>query len=117
MIALDKDVRQYETEQVIRSLGVSGVYMGLPYLAHAVNLVLEDRGLLYCLTKILYPAVALHFSSTPYMVERDIRTIAKAIWDFGDHSRLDEMAGYHVKLKPKNSELIDFIANYIQRGK
>ena len=68
---------------LIRSLGISGTYLGYYYLCTAVKLVLEDPGCLLMISKILYPKIALIHHTTPACVERDIRTVINLCWTRG----------------------------------
>ena len=70
--------------------------------------------LINAVTKVLYPAVAKHFNTTPSRVERAIRHAIEVAWDRGDLETLQKYFGYTVsntKGKPTNSEFIAMIAD------
>ena len=76
------------------------------------------------MTKVLYPAVAKRFNTTPSRVERAIRHAIEVAWDRGDLETLQHYFGYTVsnaKGKPTNSECIAMIADRLtlelKRGK
>ena len=65
-------------------------------------------------TKVLYPAVAKKFNTTPSRVERAIRHAIEVAWDRGDIETLQKFFGYtvsNIKGKPTNSEFIAMIAD------
>ena len=67
-------------------------------------------------TKLLYPAVAKKFATTPSRVERAIRHAIEIAWDRGDIDTLNSFFGYTIntgKGKPTNSEFIALIADKI----
>ncbi len=99
---------------LIRSLGISGTYLGYYYLCTAVALVLEDHDRLLMISKILYPKIALIHKTTPACVERDIRTVINLCWNRGDRERLCQVAGFRLQRKPTNGEFIDLLAAYLQ---
>ena len=73
--------------------------------------------LINAVTKVLYPAVAKHFNTTPSRVERAIRHAIEVAWDRGDLETLQKYFGYtvsNVKGKPTNSEFIAMIADRLQ---
>lgn len=72
--------------------------------------------MLESVTKLLYPAVAKKFSTTPSRVERAIRHAIEIAWDRGDLDILNSFFGYTVntgKGKPTNSEFIALITDKI----
>ena len=89
---------------VIHEIGVPAHIKGYQYLREAINAV----------TKVLYPAVAKRFATTPSRVERAIRHAIEVAWDRGDLETLQKYFGYTVsntKGKPTNSEFIAMIAD------
>ena len=100
---------------LIRSLGISGTYLGYYYLCTAVKLVLEDPGCLLMISKILYPKIALIHHTTPACVERDIRTVINLCWTRGDRDRLCQIAGCRLQRKPTNGEFIDLLVTYCRK--
>ena len=68
-------------------------------------------------TKVLYPTVAKHFSTTSSRVERAIRHAIEVAWDRGDIDVLSSYFGYTIQNsrgKPTNSEFIVMIADKLR---
>ena len=75
-----------------------------------------DKEMLESVTKLLYPAVAKKFKTTPSRVERAIRHAIEIAWDRGDIDTLNSYFGYTIntgKGKPTNSEFIALITDKI----
>lgn len=104
-----------EIEELIRALGVSGDYTGYRYLVKAVEIVISNREAIQAVTKEVYPDVAKYYGTTMKAVERSIRTARDVIWKCANRSTLNAIMGYHVVNRPKNSKLIDSLANYISK--
>ena len=99
---------------IIHEIGVPAHIKGYQYLRHAIVLTVRDMDLINAVTKVLYPAVAKHFNTTPSRVERAIRHAIEVAWDRGDLETLQKYFGYTVsnaKGKPTNSEFIAMIAD------
>ncbi|MBQ1433686.1 MAG: sporulation initiation factor Spo0A C-terminal domain-containing protein, partial [Ruminococcus sp.] len=76
----------------------------------------NDKEMLESVTKLLYPAVAKKFSTTPSRVERAIRHAIEIAWDRGDIDTLNGFFGYTIntgKGKPTNSEFIALMTDKI----
>ncbi|MBR1724710.1 MAG: sporulation initiation factor Spo0A C-terminal domain-containing protein, partial [Ruminococcus sp.] len=89
---------------------------GYHYLREALILSVGDKEMLESVTKLLYPAEAKKFSTTPSRVERAIRHAIEIAWDRGDLDVLNGFFGYTVstgKGKPTNSEFIALITDKI----
>lgn len=100
--------------EVIHEIGVPAHIKGYQYLREAIVLTVKDPEMINGVTKILYPAVAKKFSTTPSRVERAIRHAIEVAWDRGDVEVLQRYFGYTVsgaKGKPTNSEFIALIAD------
>ena len=107
------DLRGAVTE-IIHEIGVPAHIKGYQYLRQAIILTVQDMDLINAVTKVLYPAVAKHFNTTPSRVERAIRHAIEVAWDRGDLETLQKYFGYTVsntKGKPTNSEFIAMIAD------
>jgi two-component system response regulator (stage 0 sporulation protein A) len=77
-------------------------------------LAVNDMDVINAITKILYPAVAKKFESTPSRVERSIRNAIETAWNRGNVDVIQRMFGYTIsttKGKPTNSEFIAMIAD------
>lgn len=104
-----------EIEMVVRRLGVSGSYCGLPHLIRAVALVLKDPEAVSSAGKLIYAPLAQECGITPSVLERRIRIVRDHIWDYGNRGLLDEMARFDLAYPPTATELIDYIAHFIRR--
>ena len=75
--ALERGGAQEQTQDlvaavtaIIHEIGVPAHIKGYQYLRHAIVLTVRDMDLINAVTKVLYPAVAKHFNTTPSRVER-----------------------------------------------
>lgn len=101
---------------IIHEIGVPAHIKGYQYLREAIILTINDMDIINAVTKVLYPAVARKFSTTPSRVERAIRHAIEVAWDRGDVEVLQKFFGYTVsnlKGKPTNSEFIAMIADHL----
>ncbi len=101
---------------IIHQIGVPAHIKGYHYLREAIILSVGDKEMLESVTKLLYPAVAKKFSTTPSRVERAIRHAIEIAWDRGDLDILNGFFGYTIstgKGKPTNSEFIALITDKI----
>ncbi len=120
MTAVVKDIRPAEPDleatvtEVIHEIGVPAHIKGYQYLREAIILTIGDMEIINAVTKVLYPAVAKKFDTTPSRVERAIRHAIEVAWDRGDLETLQKFFGYtvsNIKGKPTNSEFIAMIAD------
>ena len=103
--------------EIIHEIGVPAHIKGYQYLREAIALTVRDMDIINAVTKVLYPAVAKRFSTTPSRVERAIRHAIEVAWDRGDLETLQKYFGYtvsNIKGKPTNSEFIALIADKLQ---
>ncbi len=102
---------------IIHEIGIPAHIKGYQYLREAILLTVRDMDIINAVTKVLYPAVAKKFSTTPSRVERAIRHAIEVAWDRGDLETLQKYFGYtvsNIKGKPTNSEFIALIADKLQ---
>ena len=102
--------------EIIHDIGVPAHIKGYKYLRESIIMAVEDMEVINAVTKILYPAVASRFATTPSRVERAIRHAIEVAWDRGDIETLQKYFGYtvsNIKGKPTNSEFIAMIADRI----
>lgn len=103
--------------QIMLELGVPAHLKGYHYIRDAIVLSVYDMELINSVTKLLYPTVAKHFSTTEQKVERAIRNAIEVSWTRGKIDALDELFGYSCnngKGRPTNSEYIARIADKIR---
>ena len=102
--------------EVIHEIGVPAHIKGYQYLREAILLTIADMEVINAVTKVLYPAVAKKYATTPSRVERAIRHAIEVAWDRGDLETLQKFFGYtvsNIKGKPTNSEFIAMIADHL----
>lgn len=102
---------------IIHSLGIPAHIKGYHYLRTAIIETANDRTLMECITKKLYPLVAEKYNTTPSRVERSIRHAIDTAWNKGDCPALSEFFGFTINTfrgKPTNSEFIAFIADKLR---
>ena len=102
--------------EVIHEIGVPAHIKGYQYLREAIILTIADMEVINAVTKVLYPAVAKKYGTTPSRVERAIRHAIEVAWDRGDLETLQKFFGYtvsNIKGKPTNSEFIAMIADHL----
>jgi len=100
--------------EIIHEIGVPAHIKGYQYLREAIIITVNDMDAINAVTKVLYPAVAKKFNTTPSRVERAIRHAIEVAWDRGDLETLQKYFGYtvsNIKGKPTNSECIAMIAD------
>ena len=105
-----------QVTEIIHEIGVPAHIKGYKYLREAIMMAVQDMDVINAVTKILYPAVARKFATTPSRVERAIRHAIEVAWDRGDLETLQRFFGYtvsNIKGKPTNSEFIAMIADRI----
>ena len=104
---------------VIHRIGIPAHIKGYHYLRYAILLSVSNNNMAASITKVLYPAVADNFKTTPSRVERAIRHAIELAWDRGDIDTLNSIFGYTIrntKGKPTNSEFIALIADKLRLG-
>ena len=116
--AVQKQDQSLEAQvtEIIHEIGVPAHIKGYKYLREAIMMAVKDMEVINAVTKVLYPAVANKFATTPSRVERAIRHAIEVAWDRGDLETLQRFFGYtvsNIKGKPTNSEFIAMIADRI----
>lgn len=107
--------KEHASHKLLRRLGANGSYLGFYYTASAIDLVMDSGEPIYqC--KWLYGEVAKLYHTTPYCVERNIRTVVDAIWSQGNRELLVEIIPYPANAKPKNAQFIDGLVSYLSDG-
>lgn len=104
----------FNTERVLRCLGVSGKLTGFPYAVYMIERVITEPSCIQLITKKLYPETAKKFGVSMVSVERTTRTLIKACWKNENHDFLDYIAGNHLEQCPTNSEFLDLVASYLR---
>ena len=102
--------------EIIHEIGVPAHIKGYQYLREAIIITINDMDVINAVTKVLYPAVAKKYGTTPSRVERAIRHAIEVAWDRGDIETLQKFFGYtvsNIKGKPTNSEFIAMISDHL----
>lgn len=97
---------------IIRRLGITANYKGYYYLADGIMLAMELGGQPLQVTKQIYPLLAAKYHTTTMNIEHDIRTVISLCWQINPEG-LADLAGFPLKHKPTNSEMIDMAAYYL----
>lgn len=110
------DLECYVTK-IMLDLGVPAHLKGYHYLRVAIMMSEQDMEVVSSVTKLLYPEVAKHFSTTDQKVERAIRNAIEVSWKRGNTESFEDLFGYSAqrgKPRPTNSEYIARIADKIR---
>lgn len=111
------EMRKEIIESVVRKTGIKGTYQGLMCLVYGVDLAYDDQEMLMAVTKELYPEIARRVGGNGKRVERNLRTVTKVCWEYGDRDFLNELAGFRLCDQPTSREMIDYLVHYIRRKK
>lgn len=102
---------------ILRQIGVPAHIKGYYYLRSAIIMTVNNQQMIDAVTKLLYPAIAKEYETTPSRVERAVRHAIEISWDRGDMDVINSYFGYTVstaKGKPTNSEFIAMIADKLR---
>lgn len=114
---LTKHNLENDVTKMIHEIGVPAHIKGYQYLRESIIMSVTEMDMLNSVTKMLYPAIAKKYQTTPSRVERAIRHAIEVAWSRGKMDTIDEMFGYTIntgKGKPTNSEFIALIADRIR---
>ncbi len=100
---------------IFRELGITANIKGYKYLMEAIIYCIGKGNVAYSITKDVYPAVAKKFDTTPSRVERSIRHAIEVCYDKSGDSELFKKYFGNIG-RPKNSEFICGLANWIKLG-
>jgi two-component system response regulator (stage 0 sporulation protein A) len=102
---------------IIHEIGVPAHIKGYQYLREAITMVYNNIEILGGITKVLYPAIADRYKTTPSRVERAIRHAIEVAWTRGNIDSISFIFGYTInisKSKPTNSEFIAMVADKLR---
>ena len=106
-----------EITTLLHEVGVPAHIKGYLYLRESITMVYHNLDLLGSITKILYPEVAIKYSTTASRVERAIRHAIEVAWIRGNVDAISDIFSYTIsynKSKPTNSEFIAMIADKLR---
>lgn len=112
----DYDI-EVEVTNLMHEVGIPPHMAGYQYLREAIIQTVKNSKVFTSITKILYPAVAEKYNTTPQKVERAIRNAIESAWARGNPDTVDALFGYTInysKGKPTNSECIAMMADKIR---
>jgi len=115
-VVTDSDLQLMVTD-IIHQIGVPAHIKGYHYLREAIILSVKNSDIVNSVTKLLYPTVAKHYTTTASRVERAIRHAIEVAWDRGDIDVLNSYFGYTIQNdrgKPTNSEFIAMISDKLR---
>lgn len=110
------DVRR-SVDRALSDLGIPAHLLGYAYLQSAIAMVIEQPDSAYAITGIVYPGVALRYSTTAQLVERAIRHAVERGRSRCDSSMREKYFGGKIRpgrQKPTNAEFIARIANLVR---
>lgn len=100
--------------EIFMTVGIPAHIKGYQFLREAIRLTIEQPGIINCITKQLYPAVANYFKTTPSKVERAIRHAIEVGWARGKIENINQIFGvkvYGQNDRPTNGEFIALVAD------
>lgn len=102
---------------VLQRLGVGMKTKGYAFLREALLMYIKNEDCIEDMSKLVYPAIAERYNTTPACVERDMRTSLEGAWGKGDMDYAEKLFGYSIdeeKGKPTNRAFIATVADYIK---
>lgn len=103
--------------EILHQIGIPAHIKGYQYLRQAIMMVVEEVEMLGSVTKVLYPAIAEVFETTPSRVERAIRHAIEVAWSRNSIEIIKQFFGYTIDMekgKPTNSEFIAMMADRLR---
>ena len=103
--------------ELLMEAGMSPSLRGFDYILDAMELIDGDRGFLYSVTRLLYPAIAEKYGSTPSKIERCIRYAVSISFNYAGADTLEKVLGSAyspMKGRPTNAEYLGALAEQIR---
>lgn len=101
-------------EKELLRLGAPTGRMGYGQMVGVLELIMRDDRVTSA-TRVLYPKVADRFETRPERIERNVREEIRAIWDYGNQKRLDELFINRGKCPPGNKEFLYTLARHMEQ--
>ena len=102
-----------EVRNLLLQLEVNRSYTGYEYVVYGVSLVIRDRNCTNYITKSLYLDIAKEYNTSWQRVERNIRTVVKAVWRTKNVSLLKMVCGGQIIKRPKNKEFFLLLSDFV----
>lgn len=102
-----------QIENLLYKMGANRSYTGFHYLVYGVSQIIDDPSRMTYICKGVYVDTAVHFQTSMYCVERNIRTLKLMIWNHANQPILNEVMGYPADSSPKNAQFIDALSKYV----
>lgn len=96
------------------SVGIPAHIKGYQFLRDAIKMTVDEPNMINSITKMLYPAVAKLYETSPSKVERAIRHAIEVAWSRGKIENINSVFGikvYNANEKPTNGEFIALVAD------
>ena len=101
------------TKKILLECGIGAHFTGFDYLGEALEMVVEDKGVLSGITKRLYPKIAKRYDTRWQLVERAIRHAIERAFDNLYPDDISKIYGNSLdprRGKPTNSQFIATVA-------
>ena len=107
-----------EIINLLNNVNINKKHKGYKMLKDAVKMVCLNNGIVECLLKIIYPAIAANNNTSHYCVERNIRTALKYIYTFTSPEMLKKTFGNNIDLNKQitNLEAITTLSETVMYG-
>ena len=96
------------------TVGIPAHIKGYQFLREAIKMAIDTPEIINSITKQLYPAIAVRFSTSASKVERAIRHAIEVAWNRGKIENINGLFGikvYNTNEKPTNGEFIALVAD------
>lgn len=104
-----------QIEWELLTLGAPTGRLGYVQMATTLEYIMQDEQVTST-TRVLYPKVADRCDTKPARIERNVREEIKAIWNYGNQGRLDQLFINRGKYPPGNKEFLYTVARHLQHS-
>lgn len=102
------------TLSLLRKIGMDSRYVGYPYFAYGISLIVNDSNYSRNITKGLYKDIGAQYGVSNSCVEAALRTLIRNYWNKHNDSILFPLLGYPLHERPTASELISILADFLR---
>lgn len=99
------------TTNIIKQLGIPANLKGYRYLRYALMLCAENSEMITSATKLLYPAIAAKFNTTPLCISSAISRAIGLVWTEENEELLCLYFGKSILKRQRKPTNVEFIAN------